>query len=61
MLGVGSVIRLSGGKTWLRANAPLTLNGTNNEDSERKVAEAEKLKTKGGQSKQTVKQSRHKD
>lgn len=53
---MGSVIQLSERKTWLRANAPLTLNGRNNEDSERKVAEAEKLKRKGRQSKQTAKQ-----
>lgn len=43
MLEAGSVIRLSERKTWLRANAPLTLKGRNNEDSERKV-EWQKLK-----------------
>lgn len=37
MLAVGSVIQLSERKTLFRANAPLTLNGRNHEDSERKV------------------------
>lgn len=61
MLEVGSVIWLTERKNWLRANAPLTLTGRNNENSEQKVAEDEKLKTKGCQSKQTAKESRHKD
>jgi len=60
MLEVGSVIWLSEMKIWLRANAPLTLNRRHNEDSDIKAAEAEKLKSKGGPSKQTAKQSRPK-
>lgn len=61
MLEVGSVIWFTKRKNWLRANAPLTLKGRNNENTEQKVSEDEKLKTKFCQSKQTAKQIRHKD